>query len=109
MKSNLIYKLAGIWLVLTAFFSLPPIFVMFNYLLIGIAVMASGIIIRSKDTLIRMIIANIGLWLIISAYIPHLLVKPASVWNELISGVILIVLGYILSNTLHKKLLTIKK
>ncbi|VAX18323.1 hypothetical protein MNBD_IGNAVI01-2596 [hydrothermal vent metagenome] len=106
MKINLIFEVAGIWLVLMAFFNLPAIIVMFSYLLIGIIVMASGIIIRSGDILKRLIIANIGLWLIISAYIPHLLIKPGSLWNELISGIFLILLGYKTTNVFHKKIIS---
>lgn len=102
MKSNLVFEIAGIWLTLSVFFNLPAMVIMFSYLLIGIIVMAAGIIIRSKDTLVRLIIANIGLWLIISAYIPHFLIKPASTWNELICGITLVYLGFKTTNVSNK-------
>ncbi|HUX61444.1 MAG TPA: hypothetical protein VMV32_09055 [Ignavibacteriaceae bacterium] len=95
MVQKKIIGLLGIWLTLSTFIFHTADGNLLNFLLVGILSAISGLTLTVKKTVKGWISGSIGLWLIISAFIPFIAKIPWRYINSTIIGVLFILIGIV--------------
>ncbi len=95
MFSTYIIALLGIWSILVPFFGSTRAFYTWNNFISGIVLSVSGLILSNKQLLNGFAAAVTGFWLIISSYIPPLQLGIGVFWNNIITGIIITIIGLI--------------
>ena len=84
----------GIWLLLSAMLLQSTAANITNLIIVGIISAISGLTLTVKKSFEGWLGAAIGLWLIISAFIPSLENIPCKYCNAFITGIIFIITGF---------------
>lgn len=84
----------GIWLAIAAFLNFSPAGNMWDNLLVGIVVAYAGFAMTKVKAWQGWTAGILGLWLIVAAFIPALQAHTGNLWNDLIVGVVLIIVGF---------------
>ncbi len=102
MKRVVTYEIVGGWMLLVSFLNFPENYEMWNDIGVGFILTFLGVGFIKEDSTKGWITTILGIWLIIAAYVPYMLVEPGSSWNALIISLILIYLGFHLYNFSNK-------
>lgn len=84
----------GIWLVIAAFLNFAPTGNMWDNLIVGIIVGILGFTMVKVKPWQGWLAGIVGIWLIIAAFIPGLQAHTGNLWNDLISGILVIIAGF---------------
>ncbi len=95
MVQKKIIGLLGIWLIMSTFILNTADKNLLNFLFIGILTSISGFTLTVKKTVKGWISGSLGLWLIISAYIPFITKIPWRYINSSIIGILFILIGLV--------------
>lgn len=85
----------GIWLLISAIILRSMDTEIINILIVGVIATISGLTLTAKKTFPGWIGAVLGLWLIVSAFIPSTETIPCKYCNTFLIGAIFIVIGII--------------
>ena len=94
MVQKIIIRALGIWLILSTIFLRTSNAYVLNFLAVGIIAAISGLTLTVKKTIEGWTGAVLGIWLIISAFIPVFEATPCKYCNAIIIGAIFIVIGF---------------
>ncbi len=84
----------GIWLVIAAFLPMSATANLWDNLIVGIVVGIAGLTMVKEKPWQGWLAGIMGLWLIVAAFIPALQLHTGNLWNDLISGVVVMVAGF---------------
>ena len=84
----------GIWLLVSAILLQSAAANTTNLIIVGVISAISGLTLTLKKSFESWIGTALGLWLIISAFIPSLEIIPCKYCNSFIAGMIFIVIGF---------------
>ncbi len=87
----------GIWLLVSSVLFQSIQANITNLIIVGIISAISGLTLTVKKSIEGWIGAVLGIWLIISAFIPSLEIIPCKYCNAFISGIIFILIGFVKS------------
>ena len=99
MWANWVNFVLGIWLVIAGF--IPSITTsktasLWNDLIVGILVLIFAFVAISAKKALCWVNVVMGIWLIIAAFIPGIVGKKSgNLWNDLISGIIILAIALI--------------
>lgn len=94
MLQKKIIGILGIWLLVSAILLQSAQSNVINLIIVGIVSAIAGLTFTVKKTFEGWIGAVLGLWLIISAFIPSLENVPCRYCNIFATGVVLIIIGF---------------
>ncbi len=97
MIQKKILGMLGIWLLVSAMLLQSASANTTNLIFVGVISAISGLTLTLKKSFESWIGAALGLWLIISAFIPSLGNVPCKYCNTFISGIIFILIGFVKS------------
>ena len=86
--------LLGLWLFIAAFLNMSPVGNLWDNLIVGLVVGIVGFMIVKPKPWQGWLAGILGIWLIIAAFIPSLQAHVANLWNDLITGILLMVAGF---------------
>ena len=84
----------GIWVVIAAFLNFTPSMNVWNDLVIGIVVAYVGYTIVKVKSWQGWLGVIMGLWLVVSVFFPTLLSGAGYLWNDLLSGILIMIAGF---------------
>jgi hypothetical protein len=84
----------GGWLVIVSFIPFSSTFIVWHNLVIGILISVSGIALYSLSNSKGTILALVGFWLIISAYLPFMVLPNPAMTNYLVTGIIILLAAF---------------
>ncbi len=84
----------GIWLVVAAFLPLSATGNLWDNLIVGIVAGIAGFTMIKEKSWQGWLASIMGLWLIVAAFVPGLQAHTGNLWNDLISGILLMVAGF---------------
>ena len=93
MVQKIIIGTLGIWLMLSAIILQTATANIINFLIVGIISAIAGLTLTVKKSIDGWLGAVLGLWLIISSFIPFIETLPCNYCNHFLIGTIFIVLG----------------
>jgi hypothetical protein len=85
--------LLGIWTILVPFFGSTRAFYTWNNFIAGIVLSITGFILSNRQLFTGFAAAMTGFWLIVSAYIPPLQLGIGVYWNNIITGIVITIIG----------------
>ncbi len=88
------FELLGGWLLFVSFLNLDETLVTWDYVIVGFLVTILGSVNISNHKIKGWLTAMLGLWLIVSSFVPVLITEPGVSINELIVSIFLIYFGY---------------
>lgn len=94
MRQSWTNAILGIWLTTAAFLSLAPSVNLWNDLIVGSIVSVTSVTITKDRPWQGWLALVFGGWSIISAFIPSLTGGTGYMYNDLISGLIIIIAGF---------------
>lgn len=89
-----IIGLLGIWVGITPFFGAAPGFYAWSHWIVGALVAVLGFSMVARRTAAGWVSGLLGVWLFIAAFIPGLLAGAGVWWDNLLVGVVLIIVGF---------------
>lgn len=84
----------GIWIFIAAFLNLTPTGNLWDNLLVGIVVAVAGFWMLKAKPWQAWLSGLVGIWLIIAAFVPSLQAHTPNLWNDAISGILLMIGGF---------------
>ncbi len=84
----------GLWIFIAAFLNFAPKGNLWNDLIVGIIAAYVGYLMVKPKPWQGWLGVIVGIWLIIAAFIPALQGGAGNLWNDVISGVLLMVAGF---------------
>jgi len=84
----------GMWLVVAAFLSFSATGNLWDNLIVGVIAAIAGFAMIKEKSWQGWLAGIMGIWLIIAAFIPVLQISTGYLWNDLLSGVLLIIAGF---------------
>jgi len=84
----------GLWLIVAAFLNFSAVGNLWDNLIVGVLVAIAGFLMISKKSWQGWTAAVLGIWLVVAAFIPSLQAHTGNLWNDLIVGVIVAVVGF---------------
>jgi hypothetical protein len=93
MVNAWIIGLFGIWMVIAPFFSMSLSWNAWNDGIVGIIVAVLGFSMASDHVWQRVLAGIVGLWLLVSGFVPALRLGQGLTTNDLIAGILLVIAG----------------
>lgn len=84
----------GLWLIVAAFLNFSAVGNLWDNLIVGVIVAIAGFMMISKKSWQGWTEGILGIWLVVAAFIPSLQAHIGNLWNDLIVGVIVAVVGF---------------
>lgn len=94
MLQNLSIGILGVWLFISGFLGYSFSGNMYNYLIVGILSAVLSLSILSDESKKGWVGGFVGMWLIITAFIPTLTTGIGNIINAVVCGIILMVIGF---------------
>ena len=84
----------GMWLFVAAFLSFSPLGNLWDNLIVGVIAASVGFSMYKEKAWQGWLAIIMGIWLVIAAFIPILQAHTGNLWNDMLSGVLLMVAGF---------------
>ena len=84
----------GIWIFIAAFLNFSPLGNLWDNLIVGVVATIAGFTMINQKSWQGWLAGIMGIWLVIAAFIPGLQAQSGNMWNDMISGILLMIAGF---------------
>ena len=95
MKANSwIIAIVSLWIILSALIGFTPMFILWSNLISGAIIAIAGFSFAKERPGFGWIAGILGLWILVSGFIPGLQTAPGLLWNGIIVGAVTAIDGF---------------